>query len=231
MTPESLEILFRDEALLAVNKPSGLMIHRGGHTVSPNEPVLEEWVQAHVGGTAFSVHRLDRATSGVILFALNKEANRALQALFSERLIQKCYLALAAGILEEDLVVDTPLTRRARGNQKRQPLLPAKSAFRILDVQSGCSWVEVKPTTGRQHQIRRHLKGIGHPIVMDRMYGYKRFNRDLRMQYFLHRLALHAFSLQFPHPLTKEPLRIEAPLPEDLLLPLQKMGFSTLIPE
>jgi tRNA pseudouridine65 synthase len=218
-----LDILYRDGALLAVNKPSGLLVHRGWGKA---DAVLVDLVRdALGGGTAHPAHRLDRGTSGVVLFALDAEAARILGAAFESGAVEKRYLALVRGEAPEAAVVDHPIPRDEDG-----PRVPAVTEIRRLAVAFAeprtLSLVAARPRTGRLHQVRRHLKHLGHPIIGDANYGKGALNREIALRYGLHRLALHAASIALPHPRSGERIEIAAPLPRDLAEPLRAMGFS-----
>ena len=228
-----LEILYEDEDLIAVNKPSGRVVYpAAGHAHGTLVQGL-----LHGGRTLSTaagrerpgvVHRLDKDTSGVIVFAKTDRAYHDLVKQFKERTVEKVYLALVHGLLEEDEgVIEAPL-----GRDPHHPLLvgvraesrggrPALTAFRVVGRfspspknadadEQGVTLLEVRPHTGRTHQIRVHLKAIGHPIVGDPTYGPKRPFPGLPK-----RLMLHAWQLGLVHPRTGERLRITAPLPPE----------------
>jgi tRNA pseudouridine65 synthase len=219
-----LDVLYRDDALLAVNKPSGLLVHRGWGKASI---ALVDLVRAHLGcDTVRPAHRLDRGTSGVVLFALDADSSRRLNAALESGEVEKVYLALVRGEAPEHAIVDHPIPRAERG-----PRVPAVTEVRRLAVVEAVprtlSLVEARPRTGRLHQVRRHLKHLGHPVIGDANYGKGVLNREVALRYGLSRLALHAASIAFSHPTTDIRLEIEAPLPEDLAGPLREMGFVT----
>jgi tRNA pseudouridine65 synthase len=218
-----LEILFRDEALLAVNKPSGMLVHRGWGRAAV---ALVDLVRTATGlDVVHPAHRLDRGTSGVVLFALDPETSRLVNTLFEGGAIEKRYLALVRGVTPEHAIVDHPIPRTEGG-----PRVPAITEIARLAVCAALprtlSLVEARPRTGRLHQVRRHLKHLGHPVIGDASYGKGALNREIAARYDLRRLALHAASIAFCHPRTGERLEIVAPMPEDLSRPLQRMGFE-----
>lgn len=202
-----------------VDKPSGMIVHRGPHT--GDERGLVSHLRDLIGQRVHPVHRLDRGTSGVLLLALDVEAARALGAAFAGATIGKRYLALVRGVPPDAGVIDHPISRREDG-----PRVAAVTEYRRLDTIGRYSWVEARPRTGRLHQVRRHLKHISCPIIGDVNYGKGEHNRLFRDQYDLRRLALHARLLTFPHPRTGEPTTIEAPLPDDLAGPLRALGIA-----
>jgi tRNA pseudouridine65 synthase len=221
MTP--LEVLYRDAEILAVDKPSGMLVHRGWGRAST---ALVDLVRELVGQDVVRpAHRLDRGTSGVVLFALDVATARALAALLEAGAVEKRYLALVRGEAPESGVVDHPIPRSEGGAR-----VPAVTEIRrIAAVEAApraLSLVEARPRTGRLHQVRRHLKHIGHPVIGDANYGKGAINREIAAHYGLARLALHAASIAFDHPRTGARIEISAPLPGDLAGPLAAMGFD-----
>ncbi|MGC4113910.1 MAG: pseudouridine synthase [Myxococcales bacterium] len=210
--------------MAVVDKPSGMLVHRGWD----NDPVVAmTLLRDQLGRHVFPVHRLDRGTSGVLLFALSSEVAAALQKQFEEGAVQKTYLALVRGVpKEEQGVVDHPVPKTEDG-----PRVPAVTAWRRLwagepsaTFRSGFSLVQAEPKTGRFHQIRRHLKHLGHPLVGDVNYGRGEVNRFFREQYGFNRLALHALALSLRHPVTGAALQVKAPVPEDLAKVFMALG-------
>lgn len=206
-------ILRDDGDLIAVDKPSGVVVHRGWN--SRDRPMLQR-VRDHAGQRVHLVHRLDRATSGVLLFTRTPELAARVGIAFEEGRVRKSYLALVRGHLgrrwpesqaSAGLVIDHPVPRSEHGER-----IEAKTRVWCLGESANdrCSLVRAEPLTGRLHQIRRHLKHLAHPVVGDVRYGDGRVNRHFRAQYRLDRLWLHAAALEL------DELRIEAPLPAPL---------------
>ena len=216
---DPLPLLYNDDRLIAMAKPSGLAVHRGA---SRDRVVALTLARDRMGRHVYPVHRLDRATSGVLLFALDPGAARALQEQLEAGTVRKRYLALVRGIAPEEGVIDHPIPRDEDG-----PRVPAVTAFRRLGTFERYSLVEAVPHTGRRHQIRRHLKHISHPLIGDVRYGKGEHNRLFRERFGLDRLALHALEIAFIHP-DGHPLCIAAPVPEDLAGPLRAMGLKVL---
>ncbi len=215
-------VLYRDDALLAVDKPSGLLVHRGW---GRDEVVLVDRVREITGlNKVHPLHRLDRQTSGVVLFALTAAAARALGGEFEAGRVEKRYLALVRGRTPDAGIIDHPIPRREGG-----PRVDAVTAFERLHTLPAeprtVSWVVARPRTGRLHQVRRHLKHISHPIIGDANYGKGPLNRAVRDRYGLCRLALHAASVALDHPDAGR-IVIRAPIPEDLAAPLAAMGLD-----
>lgn len=213
-----LPLLFADESLVAVDKPSGIAVHRG---LARERLVVVDVAERQLGRPVFPVHRLDRATSGALLLPLSSGCARELQAQFEAALVRKRYLALVRGIAPEAGVIDHPVPRALDG-----PKVPALTEFRRLGIWERYSLVEAFPRTGRLHQIRRHLKHIGHPLIGDVRYGKGEHNRLFRERFGLHRLALHAASISFRHPESGAKVEVEAPLPPDLLAVFRSLGLD-----
>ena len=197
-----LRVVYEDAQLLVVDKPAGMLVHRGW---GRSEITAISAAREATGRFVHNVHRLDRATSGLLLMCFEAETARALQAQWPE--VDKRYLALVRGrVAEPQGRVDHPIPGRERG-----PRVAALTSWRRLAAAESarCSWLELRPHTGRLHQLRRHLKHLSHPIVGDVRYGDGRVNRDFRTRFDLHRLALHAWSLRLRHPHTGAPLRFD----------------------
>jgi len=208
-------ILLRDEAFVAVNKPSGMLVHRTSNNRDP--VVVMTFVREAASCHVYPVHRLDRDTSGIVLVALTLEAARPLYDAFRQRRVDKVYHAVVAGRTPPSARLDTPLEKQEGVFQE------ALTEYLTLAHGDDCSLVEVHPRNGRRHQIRRHLAGAGHPILGDRFYGDP--PRD-EARFGLTRLALHASRLAFPHPLNGNEVVVEAILPDDLAQPMAKMGIT-----
>jgi tRNA pseudouridine65 synthase len=214
-----IELLYTDEDVVVANKPSGLLVHRGW---DDDEDVALFRVRDAVGAHVNVVHRLDRATSGVLLFARNREATARLCADFEAGRVEKRYLALVRGQPPASGVIDHPIPKTEGGER-----VAAITRYRLIQRSSvdRCSLVEALPETGRLHQIRRHLKHISHPVIGDVNYGSGAINRHYRAVYQLHRLALHAQLLAFTHPRTLARIEIRAPMPDDLGEALTRLGL------
>lgn len=218
-----MEVLFKDEHFIAVNKPSGYHVHPHEdpqHRVSRDLICLylvRKIARQHV----FPVHRLDAGTSGVLLFALSSPAAREMSALFTKRLTHKTYRAVVRGYVPPEGDIQIPLELDSTGEK-----VEARTSFRRLatkefDIAVGkkfptarYSLVEVKPHTGRFHQIRRHFNRISHPLLGDAVHGDSHHNRFFRNDLHIAGLCLHASSLGFEHPFTQQNTLIRAPLTE-----------------
>ena len=210
------DVLYADEHLVAVAKPSGCSVHAG---VPDSGPALLPEVRDRMGRWVYPAHRLDRATSGVLLFAFDGETAGLLNGTLGEGRAVKTYLALVRGAPPASGHIDHPIPRSEDG-----PRVSAATRWERLWVHGRYALVRARPLSGRRHQIRRHLKHLGHPLVGDVRYGKGEHNRFFRVHYGLHRLALHAQRIRLPHPRTGDPLEIAAPLPEDLSVPFARLG-------
>lgn len=208
--PVPLPILYRDQDVVAVDKPAGLSVHRGW---DGDRDVAMTRLRDQLGRHVFPAHRLDRGTSGVLLFTLSSEVATALGKIFAEGRAEKIYLALVRGLPPASGTIDHPLPP---GEDRREPRVAAVTDFRRIESFGRYSLVEARPHTGRLHQIRRHLKHIACPIIGDVNYGKGEHNRLFRASHDLDRMFLHAASLSLPHPTTGRLLEIRAPLPLEL---------------
>jgi tRNA pseudouridine65 synthase len=212
----SLAILYRDERYVAIHKPANVLVHRTW-LASRDERFVLQALRDQLGQRVYPVHRLDRATDGVLLFGLDPEAAGALAEPFENQQVEKVYWAIVRGWTDQSGTIDNPVKDRDEGGEPK----PGISHYRRLaQVElpvavdryptSRYSWVEVRPLTGRRHQIRQHLKHIGHPLIGDTSYGKGPHNRFFRERFGIHRLLLMARSLAFTQPFTGEPLTITA---------------------
>lgn len=233
-----LPILYQDQWLVAINKPVGLLVHRS--LIDKHETQFAvQLLRDQIGQKVYPVHRLDRPTSGVLLFALEVDTARALTEQFTQGLVQKTYLALVRGFCEPVGVIDYALKEEldAIADAKADPHKPAQTAityYRNLESfelplasakhsSSRYSLLELQPKTGRKHQLRRHLKHIFHPILGDTTHGDGKQNRLFREQFACERLLLHAATLRIVHPVHRHELSISASLPSDFETVLKAM--------
>jgi len=238
-----LEILYQDEYLVAINKPSGLLVHKSlidRHEIYFAMMILRD----QIGQYVYPVHRLDKPTSGVLLFALNKESAKLMSEQFQEHSIQKTYLAVVRGYTEDEGVIEHPLTQKLdkiadKDTKADKEAQEAITSFkRLAEVElpfaigrydkTRYSLVEVSPKTGRKHQIRRHMKHISHHILGDTKYGRGEHNKFIREQFDCNRLLLHASSLEVKHPYTHEVLKIKASLDDTFISVFEKFGWDIL---
>ncbi|HET9934437.1 MAG TPA: DTW domain-containing protein [Polyangiaceae bacterium] len=219
LEPDTLEIVYRDEHLVAVNKPPGVPSHHGWSR--DVRPALQR-VRDQIGQPVFPVHRLDRATSGVLVFALSSEVARDMQRILVAS--DKRYIALCRGHDSQLTRVDHPLAK-AHGAEPRE----AVTEFRLLGSFERYGLYEARPRTGRTHQIRRHLKHVSQPIVGDVRYGKGDHNRLFRERFGFHRLALHCHEIRFDHPRGARSVRLHAALSPGFARLLEAIGLSSLV--
>jgi RluA family pseudouridine synthase len=201
----TVQLLHEDPHLLAVSKPSGQVVIPGRGDL-PGEPLLQE-LEKLKGEKLYVVHRLDRGASGILLFARTAKAHRFLSMQFEHHEVQKSYLVLAEGILAEDGRIKQPLRAFGSGRIGVHPQgKPSLTEYHVSKLGKEATLLEVKPQTGRRHQIRVHLFSIGHPVMGDPLYGKDRPVGGVP------RLMLHAHHLEFRHPSgTKLALSAEPP--------------------
>lgn len=207
-----IEVIFENDELVAINKPHGLLVHRSKMAADAQVFALQ-LLRDKINQKVYPAHRLDRKTSGVLLFTKSKIANIEIQKLFMKREVTKNYLALVRGFVEPEGIIDYPLKDGSK-------LKEASTAYRLLKKfelpipsekfnTSRYSLVELNPTTGRTHQIRRHLAHILHPIIGDRPHGCNKQNRIWKNKFGMTNMLLHAQKLEFSYPVHNE-VKIEA---------------------
>lgn len=232
-----IRVVYEDEYLVAVDKPAGLMVHRGANT-HPDEPVLLQVLRDQLQRFIYPIHRLDRPTGGLVVFALDSKTASKLGKMFMARQVEKYYQALVRGFMPEEWMETRPLQerddsdraidRRVDGAQSTGAAgegaagQSATTHFRCLqrfEVEwpssgfptSRFSLLEVHPTTGRWHQIRRHLNFLAHPVIGDHRHGDHRWNQMFFERTGHYRMMLSAMRLDFRHPVTQEMLTLQAP--------------------
>jgi tRNA pseudouridine65 synthase len=211
-----LEILYQDTDLVAINKPHGLLVHRTNIALDANEFSVQ-LLRDQIGQTVYPVHRLDRKTAGVLLFALSKKVNSAMQVQFMEGLVKKQYLAIVRGFTADETTIDYALTREDGKVQDAVTHFKTISKSEI-DLPHGkfetsrYSLIDVFPETGRMHQIRKHMAHLRHPIIGDRPHGCNKQNKLFLEKFSMNTMMLHARQLSFSHPVTKVELTINAHL-------------------
>jgi tRNA pseudouridine65 synthase len=241
---DQLSILYRDEHLIAINKPSGLLVHRS--EIDRHETRFAmQLLRDQIGQYVFPVHRLDKPTSGVLLFALSAEAAALMGPIFAEHKAQKTYVAVVRGIAPHQQRIDYALAEEQdKFSDKKARTAEAKPA--VTDIQrlaeialpykldkypeSRYSLVRCLPHTGRKHQIRRHLKHISHPIIGDAKHGKGNHNRFFQQEFAAHRLLLAATELVFTHPVLNCGLKITAPLDETMSNLLRRFDWVDKVP-
>ncbi len=227
-----LEILFEDDYLIAINKPSGLLVHRT--SIAAEETVFAlQMLRDQIGQHVSPVHRLDRPTSGVLLFSKKEEILPLLKEQFADRSVKKTYLAIVRGIpaIKSDLI-DYPLTSERSGK-----LQEAQTHYKVLEEAeipfdttgryptSRYSLLELKPETGRTHQIRRHLAHIRHYILGDKKHGDNKQNQFFEKQFEMENLLLHARQLEFTHPISTETIIVRGEIPSHFQKTITDLGW------
>jgi 23S rRNA pseudouridine955/2504/2580 synthase len=223
--PEELVILYEDDWLMAVDKPSGMAVHTGSGITGGT---LVDYVRAYLGPkavrndfTASPAHRLDRETSGVILVAKRRPAMVHFTEVFTHGKSRKRYITLVKGKMAKDSgVIDLPLSEHQQTAESKARrgvnMQEALTRWKVIRQSSEVALLSCSIETGRTHQIRRHLAAVGHPVAGDRKYGDFAFNRELKARWGLKRLFLHAERIEFPHPQHGGKVTVEAPLPPEL---------------
>lgn len=228
----SLEILYQDEFLVAVNKPAGMLVHRSWLDKHETQFVMQT-LRDQIGQHVFPIHRLDRPTSGVLLFALNSEIAKQMCLQFENKQVEKCYLAVVRGYLRGCDRIDYPLKPKLDKIADKFATTEKEAQTAISDYQSLAtmelpfavgkhqtarySLVRLIPHTGRKHQLRRHLKHIFHPIIGDTQYGDLHQNRAFADYFSVDRLLLHSEKLSLFHPVSQQKLEISASLDQNFL--------------
>jgi len=242
---EPLEILYQDRWLVAVNKPAGLLVHRS--MIDRHETRFAmQMLRNQIGQHVYPVHRLDKPTSGVLLFALDPETARLMSEKFADRTTDKTYLAVVRGFTAESERIDYPLKEEldrksdVRADQEKTAQKAITAYDRLATVElpypvgryptARYSLIRLKPETGRKHQIRRHMKHIFHPIVGDTTHGDGKHNELFRQQFDCHRLLLAAASLAFVHPVTAEETHIHAKPDSSFNSIIERFGWSDKYP-
>jgi tRNA pseudouridine65 synthase len=224
-----LSILYRDDHLIAVDKPPGLLVHRT--RIAEGDAFALQVLRDQIGRRVYPVHRLDRPVSGVLCFAMTTEAARALCAVFESRQVDKAYLAVVRGHLALEGTIDYPL--REEVHREPQPAVTRWRRLATTEVAAPVgrypsarySLIEACPETGRLHQIRKHLAHLSHPIVGDTTHGDGRHNRLFRERFGVARLLLLAHRLRFAHPFTGAEVLIRAPLPAEVARLFERLGW------
>ena len=216
-----MEILFQDDHLIAVNKPAGLLVHRSSIAKDATEFALQK-TRDFVGQEVHPIHRLDRKTSGVLLFTFDKNTLHSMQNLFNEGKVRKEYHAIVRGFTDDSgkidyaLVNDKGLTQSARTIYTTHKKWEITKSFGRYKT-SRYAYVHVFPETGRMHQIRKHFAHIFHPIIGDRPHGCNKQNRFFKREFNLMEMLLQAKSYSFEHPVTSDKIIIQAPIRNEFM--------------
>lgn len=214
-----LEILYQDDYIVAINKPHGLLVHQSPIARDAEEFALQK-LRNQLEKTVYPSHRLDRKTSGILVFALDKPTDRIMQQKFQNREVEKKYLALVRGFAPTEMTINYAL------KNENEVLQDAVTHFRTIEKfeleipfgkhkTSRYSLVEVIPETGRMHQLRKHFAHIFHPIIGDRPHGCNKQNKFWLENFQMNTMLLHASELSFMHPYSDEPIIIKAEISEE----------------
>lgn len=241
----TLSIIYQDEHFVAINKPSGLLVHRSWIDRHETRFALQ-MTRDLVGQHVYPVHRLDKPTSGVLLFALDPDSARLVSEQFSAHSISKKYLAIVRGYAPERQTIDYPLKvqldkiadKKASKDKEAQAAITRITRLATCELPyavdkypcSRYSLLVAEPETGRKHQIRRHLKHISHPIIGDAKHGKSSHNRFFASHFDSHRLLLAATELSFFHPYQNKPLTITAALSEEFSHVIRQLGWDNALP-
>ncbi|MGJ3244236.1 MAG: pseudouridine synthase [Opitutales bacterium] len=235
--PFTLPVLYEDAWLIAVHKPPGMLVHRSKLASHNDTPVALQTVRDQIGQPVFPVHRLDRPTSGLLVFARDSETAAGLAEQIRAGQLEKTYQAVVRGWPETDAgSTDRPLKPEYADNKAEASEQPARTDWRCLGrteipepvdkyPTARYSLLEASPKTGRTHQIRRHLKHLNHPIIGDARHGQAVHNRFFHERYGCDRLLLAATALRFRHPRTGNDLALTCPVAEDMAQVVEALGF------
>lgn len=227
-----LEIIYQDPYLVAINKPHGLLVHRSSIAADAEEFALQ-MVRDQIGKTVYPVHRLDRKTSGILVFALNSRMAAKLKTTFEDAGTIKTYTAIVRGYFPDQIDVDYALTND-RG--KTQDAITSFKTLKRTELPipfgkfetSRYSLIEAYPKTGRMHQIRKHLNHLRHPIIGDRPHGCNKQNKLFKERWNMNTLLLHAIQLEIIHPVTEESLVLKAKLSDRFEEMIKTLEFKFL---
>jgi len=241
MEAETLEIIYQDEHIVAINKPSNLLVHRSWIDKEETRFAIQI-LRDQIGKYVYPVHRLDKPTSGVLLFALSKEVARAISEQMQERAFKKEYIAIVRGYTPQSGEIDYALKEvldkmtdaKAQTDKEAQSAVTGYETISQVELPFAVgrykttrySLVRLRPRTGRKHQLRRHMKHLLHPIVGDTKYGRGEHNRFFREQFDTHRLLLHAYELTFVHPVFNNEMTLSAGVDEVFVDLFAQLGFA-----
>ncbi len=227
---EELEILYRDDFFVAINKPNGLMVHRSS-IASDVQVFALQMLRDQTGRYVYPVHRLDRKTSGILLFAFDKETTKILQKGIECKSTIKEYTAITRGYFPDKITVDYPLINDK--GKKRE----ACTKFELIETTeipvalgkhqtSRYSLIKAFPQTGRMHQIRKHCNHLRHPIIGDRPHGCSKQNRMFKKKWEMTNMLLHASRMTLIHPFEENIVELHASFPKKFLQMKQVLSFE-----
>jgi len=214
-----LEIIYRDDLLIAINKPHGLLVHRSKYADDATEFAVQ-MLRNQINQYVYPCHRIDRKTAGVLLFSLDQPTNSLMQQQFQNNEVAKKYLAIVRGHTDNEGTIDYALV--SESGKEQEALTHYKTLQRVeVDVAFGkfktsrYSLIEAFPQTGRYHQIRKHFDHIFHPIIGDRPNGCNKQNKLFKERWDMTTMMLHAQEINFNHPVTGNPVKIEAEISDE----------------
>lgn len=232
-----LDILYDDANFIAINKPAGMLVHRT--QISEDTVFVLQTLRDQIGASVYVIHRLDRATSGVLILGKSSADAESLAEQFREKTIEKRYWAIVRGWTDDRGTIDYAVRDQDKPGAE---LLPAVTHYRTLGRSevphaigykyptARFSLVEASPETGRRHQIRKHFAHILHPVIGDKRHGDNKHNAYFEKTLYLPRMFLHAGELAFTHPVTGQPLRIQAPIDDLFEKTLGLLDLRTYLP-
>ncbi|MBI3782335.1 MAG: pseudouridylate synthase [Deltaproteobacteria bacterium] len=235
-----LPIVFRDEHLVAIHKPAGLLVHRSRLDAHERSFALQQ-LRQQLGRRVYPAHRLDKATSGVLLFGLTPEVGAALSALFARQAVEKTYVAVVRGYPAEEGVVEHALSLTDAADDATAVQAAVTRFRRLATIElevavdryptSRYALVQLQPMSGRRHQLRRHMQHLSHPIIGDTTHGKGNHNRLFRERFGSERLLLACVELRLLHPITGEALTCTAPLAADFAELIDCLGWTSKLPQ
>lgn len=225
-----LDILYQESDLVAINKPHGLLVHRTS-IAADTDVFAVQILRDQIGQKVYPVHRLDRKTAGVLLFALNEEMNSLMQVQFANGQVKKKYHAVVRGFTDDKGEIDYPLKKEDGTVQEAftsyVTLQRKEVPFAIGKHNTArYSLVELNPTTGRMHQLRKHMAHILHPIIGDRPHGCNKQNKFFKDEFQMITMSLHAMQLEFIHPVSGGIIKISAEYQPEFVRMMDLLGFS-----
>jgi 23S rRNA pseudouridine1911/1915/1917 synthase len=209
MNEKRYKIIYEDDWMIAVDKPSGMLVipTPKGETNTLTDLLNKDLDDRGIQVNAYPCHRLDRETSGIVLYAKGKSIQKLMMDEFKKREVKKTYIAFVQGAVKKSF----DIINRAIYNKNKHRNEPAITKYKVLERRKGFTILEAEPVTGKTNQIRIHLTNIGHPILGESVYS---FRKDFALRF--KRVALHAKRIEFTHPVTKERVSFTADLPADM---------------
>jgi tRNA pseudouridine65 synthase len=228
----AIEILFEDEYIVVVNKPNDVLMYPSYYARNITDATLVELLNDQLQVKTSPLHRLDRKTSGVVIFGKSAEVAKAFEKLFAQHQIEKTYIAIVRGFSGNEGIIDTPIKNNDTGVYKDalttyKTLLTYEWDMPVTPYdKSRYSLIELTPKTGRMHQLRKHLNKINHPIIGDHKYGDRNYNKTFTKEFSFDKLLLHAKQLRFTHPFTHQEMEVNASIPENWKVVLKTFNWK-----